>query len=411
MTLSMAVSNVPVQAENWPEFRGPTGQGHSTAKGLPLRWSTTENVRWKVDIQGKGWSSPIVVRGRIYLTTAVSRKTGNGNNQSLRALCLDAASGITRWDVEVFVQDGEAAERIHRENSHASPTPVSDGKHLFVHFGTHGTACLTLDGEIVWKTRELKYNQRHGNGGSPVLVDDVLVVSCDGADVQFVVALDRKNGRIRWKKDRPQTEQTRTKFAFSTPLVIRVNGKKQIISTGAYLVVAYDPSDGREIWLVRHNGYSVVPRPVFGHGLVYISTSFTRASLLAIRPDGHGDVTDTHVAWRISNAAPHTPSMLLVGRELYFITDGGGVASCVDAVTGKVHWSKRIGGNYWASPLFADGKIYFQSKQGDTTVIKPGTEFVELARNGLNAVTFASYAVADSALLIRTDRHLYRIQN
>jgi len=399
-----------VRSEDWREFRGPTGQGHSLAKNLPVSWSDRENVTWAVDIPGEGWSSPILVGDRIFVTTAVgSSDDPDSRNRSLRTICLQAGSGETLWDVEVFQQQHDSTSRIHGKNSHASPTPISDGEFVFVHFGTNGTACLTLDGKIVWKNRDVVYEPRHGSGGSPVFADDLIVVSCDGYDVQFVVALDRKNGDIRWKKERPATEVVK-RFAFSTPLVIEVGGQKQIISTGANSVVAYDPADGSEIWMVKHPGYSVVPRPVYAHGLVFICTSFDRSHLLAIRPDGAGDVTDTHVAWQTARAVPHTPSLLVIGDDLYAISDKG-IASCLDAASGEVRWTERVGGNFSASPLYADGRIYLLSEEGEATIIEPGSEYVEVARNNVNARTLASYAVVDSALLVRTESQLLRIEN
>lgn len=396
-------------AENWPEFRGPTGQGHSSVADLPTRWSPTENVVWKAAIPGKGWSSPIVWNGRIYLTTAVPLGLGAGpaSDQSLRALCIDGNSGEILWNMELFRQDADATEPIHQKNSHASPTPVTDGEHLYVHFGTQGTACLTLDGETVWSTRELKYEPRHGGGGSPVLVEDLLVVSCDGMDRQFIVALERTTGEIRWKTDRPEYGES-SRFSFTTPLVIDVDGRQQIVSPASDLVIAYDPEDGSEIWRVRYKGYSVIPRPVYANRLVYVSTSFNNPVLLAIRPTGRGDVTDTHVEWKLTKGAPHTPSMLLSGQELYCVSDKG-IATCLDARTGEVHWQERIGGNYSASPLLAGDRIYLQSESGETTIIAASREFKEIARNSLNGATLASPAVIGSDLLIRTDEHLYQI--
>lgn len=399
---------VAVRGDEWTEFRGPTGQGHSPAKGLPGEWSRTKNVRWSVDVAGEGWSSPIVYKGKIYLTSAVAPEGARGNDRSLRTVCFDADTGKELWNKEVFKQSDSSTQRIHRKNSHASPTPVTDGKHVFVHFGTQGTACLTFDGKIVWKMRELKYRPQHGNGGSPVLVDGVLIVSCDGSDVQFVAALDARTGKLRWKKDRPPINRRR-KFSFTTPLVIQVGGKKQVVSPGTNLVVAYEPKTGREIWRVNYTGYSVIPRPVYAHGLLFISTSYNRPTLMAIRPTGTGDVTNTHVAWSTDRGAPHTPSALVVGDELYIVSDRG-VATCLDAKTGKVHWSQRLGGNYSASPVFADGKIYFQSEQGDTTVIAPGKAYKKLAKNSLGERTLASYAIADGAIFLRTAARLYRIQ-
>ena len=396
-------------AEDWTEFRGPTGQGHASAVGLPLHWSETENVAWSVPVPGLGWSSPVVVDDRIYLTTAVPRGGGEPTKQSLRALCLDAGTGHEMWNVEVFAQDGTRTPRIHNKNSHASATPLIDGKRLFVHFGTEGTACLSLSGESIWTTRELKYSPVHGNGGSPVLADDVLIVNCDGSDLQFVAALEKQTGEIRWKKSRIVLQPN--KFAFGTPLLIDVDGQPQLISPGTDVVTAYDPHDGREIWSVNYDGYSIIPRPVFGHGLVFICTGYDRPSILAIRPDGTGNVTITHVAWQVHHGAPHTPSLLLVGDELYSVSDRGGVALCLDARTGKQHWQERLGGSYSASPLYADGRIYFQSEKGVTTVIEASTEFHELAKNVLPGRTLASFAVADRALLIRTDERLYRVED
>ena len=396
---------IAAAGENWTEFRGPTGQGHSTAVGLPLRWNETSNVRWKTEIPGRGWSSPIVWNGRVYLTTAVP---GADGKESLRTLCLDASSGQILWNVEVFpLEDGPRA-RMHQKNSQASPTPVTDGRHLFVHFGTQGTACLTLDGETVWKTRELEFEPQHGSGSSPVLVDELLVATCDGSDVQFVVALAQSSGKIRWKKERPPAQEIK-KFSFSTPLVIEVAGRKQIVSPGAHQVVAYDPAGGEEIWRVRYHGYSLVPRPVYGHGLIFLSTGYDKPQLLAIRPDGRGDVTETHVAWKTDRGAPNTPSPLLIGDDLYFISDLG-IATCANAKTGEVRWTHRVGGNHSASPLSADGKVFFQSEKGETIVIQPGSRYEELARSQLKASTLASLAVEGRALLLRTENALFRIE-
>lgn len=405
--LGFAVTSA--SAGDWAEFRGPTGQGHADGSKLPTEWSSTKNVAWKQEIPGLGWSSPIVVGDRIFLTTAVPTGDGDKKDQSLRAMSLSVATGKPIWDTEVFLIDAQTIGRIHGKNSHASPTPVSDGKHLFVHFGTHGTACLTLDGKIVWQNRELKYVPQHGSGGSPILVDDMLVVSCDGANTMFVVALDKATGQIRWRTTREH--KNGTKFSFGTPLLIEVNGEKQIVSPGTFHVASYRPKDGQEIWRVDYGqGYSVIPRPVFGHGLVFVSSSYDTPTLLAIKPDGKGNVTETHVAWKVTGKTmPHTPSPLLVGEDLYVVGDGG-VATCFKATTGEQVWQDRVGGNYSASPLFADGKIYLQSEQGDGIVLQPGSKYEVLATNPLEPRTFASYAVADGALFIRTEKQLYRIQ-
>lgn len=393
------------RADDWPEFRGPTGQGHYAGKSLPVEWSATKNVVWKQPIPGKGWSSPIVWKGRIYLTSAIQIP---GNKElSLQALCLDAHQGKLIWQTEVFRPDSSKSPRIHKKNSPASPTPLTDGKQLYVHFGHQGTAALDLDGKIVWRNTELGYMPIHGNGGSPILVGDRLIFSCDGFDKQFVVALDRASGKVVWKTDRKS--EAFKKFSFSTPLAISVNGKTQIVSPTSDAVVTYDAAEGKELWRAKYDGYSVVPRPVHGHGMVFLSSGYDRPSLLAIRVDGVGEVTASHVAWSVTKGAPHTPSPLLVGDELYLVSDLG-IASCLDARTAKVHWQERVDGNFSASPLLADGKIYLQSEEGVTTVLRAGKNFARLATNVLNERTLASLAAVDGAIYLRTEGHLYRIE-
>jgi outer membrane protein assembly factor BamB len=387
---------VTARAEDWPEFRGPTGQGHSSEKGLPLDWSETRHVVWKTDIPGSGWSSPVVGGGRVWMTTAV-----NARGTSLRALAYDLDTGRLVVNTEVAKASGPL---LNPKNTLASPTPILDGDRVYVHFGADGTAALTTTGEIVWKNR-FSYESQHGNGGSPALYNDLLIISCDGADTAFVVALDKATGKVRWKTYRRQPYDQ----AYSTPLVVRVGEKDQIVSVGAYRAAAYDPQSGKEIWRVGYaDGFSNVPRPVFGHGLVFIATGFNTPSLIAVRPDGTGDVTRSHIAWTMTRAAPLTPSPVLVGNELYVVNDVG-ILSCLDARTGELRWIQRIGGNYSASPVFADGRIYFQSEEGVTTVIEPGRTFRKLATNTLDEPTLASMAVSDGSVFIRTEKHLYRI--
>ena len=381
----------------WPEFRGPTGQGHSAERGVPLAWSESQNVRWKSAVPGRGWSSPAVANGRVWVTTAVGR-----DDVSLRALAFDIESGRTMVDVEVFRLKRPAP--MNPKNSRASPTPIVDGDRVYVHYGADGTAALTAVGEVVWKTK-LGYESQHGNGGSPVLYGDLLIVSCDGSDSAYVVALDKRTGKVRWRTWRRQPWDQ----AYSTPLVIRVGDRDELVSVGAYRAAAYDPASGKEIWRVSYaDGFSNVPRPVYGHGLVYIATGFQEPTLIAVRADGAGDVTKTHIAWTLRRGAPLTPSPLLVGDELYVVSDGG-IASCLDAVTGEARWIQRLGGGYSASPIFADGRIYFLSEEGVATIIAPGREFKVLAINRLNGDALGSMAVAAGSIFIRTDSFLYRI--
>jgi outer membrane protein assembly factor BamB len=402
--LLIAGASVLAQAEDWPQFRGPTGQGHTTERGLPLEWNETNNIIWKSPVPGLGWSSPAVANGRVWLTTVVESKERRGRvSASLRALAYDVATGRELVNVEVFRLDD--AGYVNPKNSRASPTPIVDGDRVYVHFGAEGTAAVSTSGEILWTTH-LRYESQHGNGGSPTLYRDLLIVNCDGNGGEaYVIALDTATGKTRWKTSRRRPADQ----AYSTPLVITVDQQDQLVSVGAYRAAAYEPLTGQEIWRVSYgDGFSNVPRPVFGQGLVFIATGFQTPSLLAVRPDGKGDVTRTHVAWTITRGAPYTPSPLLVGNDLYYVSDTG-VLSLADAMSGQIVWQQRLGGNYSASPVFADGRIYFQSEEGVTTVIAPGREFKRLAVNRLDGATLASMAVSNGSFYIRSQSHLYRI--
>jgi outer membrane protein assembly factor BamB len=410
--LLIAVLPSSVLGGDWTEFRGPSRQGLSDAVGLPLTWSESQNVAWKVPVPGTAWSSPVVQDGLIYLTTAVGIGEGERPPQSLRVLCLEAASGRTVWDVEAFRQPGGERIEIHQKNSHASPTPIVEEDRLYVHFGPHGTACLnTADGAILWETRELEYKPTHGTGGSPALAGDLLIICCDGHDVQYVAGLDKENGEVRWKT--PRDTSPAKGFSFCTPIVIEAAGRSQAVCPGSDAVFAYDPATGEEIWRVRYEGgYSVVPRPVAGNGLVYVCSGFGDGRLMAVDPAGTGDITDSHVRWTLKRGVPKSPSVLLVEQTIFMVDDQG-IATCVDALTGEVHWTQRLGGKFSASPIHAQGRIYCQDEAGTTVVFRAAREYEELARNVLadGERTFASFAVVDDALLLRSEKHLYRIEN
>lgn len=393
-------------AGDWPEFRGPTGQGISGATNIPIHWSATNNVVWKIVIPGEGWSSPVLASGRLYLTTAT---TASGAGQpSLRALCVNAGDGRILWDVEVLQPEPGVAQTHHQKNGISSPTPIVRADRLYVHFGHMGTAALDLAGKVLWRQTDLKYPPTHGNGGSPALLGDRLLFSCDGTKDPFVAALDANTGAVLWKT--PRNTPAAKQFSFSTPLAIEVDGATQIISAGSGFVGGYDPKDGREIWRARYGeGYSVVTRPVFAHGLLFVSSSYDRPVLYAIKPAGaSGDVTATNVAWSHAKGVPNTPSPAVVGDELYFVSDAG-VATCLEARTGKVHWSERLGGGFSASPIVAEGRIYFQNEEGIGYVVKAGKTFDLLATNELAERTLASPAVMDNALFLRSQSHLWRI--
>lgn len=383
--------------ESWPAFRGPHSNGHAPVQQMPrLNWDESTNIRWKAPIPGLGWSSPTIADGRVWLTTA------KDDGRSLHLLEIGLTDGKIIKDIAVFPENKPTS--IHQKNSHASPTPIVDGNRVFVHFGTYGTACVSTDGEVKWRNRDLIYNHRHGPGGSPILVRDQLVINCDGTDKQFVVSLDAETGTIRWKADRQGP------MAYSTPLWIHEDGLDQIVSTGGNQVVAYRPDNGEVIWRMRYVGYSCVPQPVYGHGLVFVCSSYDTPYLYAIRPTGTGDVTDSHVAWKMSKGAPHNPTPLLVGDELYVVSDRG-ILSCLDAKTGESHWQQRLGGNFSASPLLVGGVILFLNEEGIATIVEPNKKkFVEKGINKLPGRTLATPAVADGALFLRTDTTLYCIE-
>jgi len=402
------VLSVSTARADWPQFRGPTAQGHADGK-LPTEWAADKNVTWKVPVAGKGWSSPVIVGGRIYLTTAVPSSEEKDANQSLRAVALDAKTGTNVWDVEVFNQDGKTAPKIHSKNSHASATPFVDGDRVYIHFGHQGIACLkTSDGSVVWKNQELKYSPVHGNGGSPMIYEDKVIFSRDGPDQREVLALDKMTGKVIWQFKR--TQPAKKSFSFCTPLAIVVNGTPMIVAQGSDVINGLDPKTGKELWAVTYEGYSIVPRPVFGHGLIFVSTSYDTASLLAIKVEPNGPGFKAEIAWKSTKHAPHNPSPLIVGDELYTVSDAG-FASCYDAKTGKVHWQERIPGTYSSSLVYASGFIYLQNETGSGVVLKAGTTFEGVAVNKLDGRSLASYAVDGNALFIRLDSHLFRIES
>lgn len=387
----------------WPEFRGPTAQGQSTATGLPTEWSRTQNIVWRTETEGRAWSSPIVANGKIFLTDA----TEKGSKLLLHVLALDAATGKALWNTQVLEQKNVDALKMHKKNSHASPSAIWQDGRIYAHFGHHGTACVDEAGKLLWTTQENSYAPVHGTGGSPVIVDDLLIFNADAAASPSVIALDKNTGKTRWKVAR--SSEASRKFSFCTPLVIEVNGQKQVISPGSGVVQALNPADGSEIWRVNYGqGYSVVPRPIFAHGLIFLSTGYDKPIAYAIKPDGKGDVTDTHVAWTSDKRIPHNPSMVVVGDELYMLADNG-LLSCRDAKTGTVHYEERVLGPSSASLLAADGRIYAIDEQGKSAVITPGKTLQVIATSDLNEKTLASMAVCDNDLLIRTEKALYRI--
>jgi outer membrane protein assembly factor BamB len=389
----------------WPQFRGPQGDGVSAATGVPLSWNATSNVAWKIEVPGRGWSSPVLAHGRIYLTSALP--SGGSNQVSLVALAFDAASGKPAWQTTIFPPSTNALP-VHAKNSHASPTPLVDGDRIYVHFGPRGSACLDLDGRVQWTNTSLVFDPKHGNGGSPILVNGRLIFTCDGTEDPFIAALNASTGELAWRT--PRQAITTRKFSFGTPTAITVDGSIQVISPASGCAAAYDPVDGREIWRIRHDGYSVIPKPVFGHGLVYLGTGFNTPIALAIRPNGTGDVTESHTAWSLKRGAGQTPSFLLDGDELFMLSDNG-ILTCANAKTGEIYYQERACGQSSSSPILADGRIYLLDEQGLGVVVARGREFKKLSENPIGERALASYAVTDGSLFIRSESHLYSIRS
>ncbi len=392
---------------DWPQFRGPDGQGHSEEEGIPIHWSEEKNVAWKSVFPGEGLSSPVIAGNQIWMTSA------KDDGKSLHAICFDKTSGQLLHDVEVLQTNDPGPH--HKTNGFASPTPVLDGKNVYVHFGPHGTVCLDTAGKIIWKNTEFKYIAFQGAGSSPILHEDLLILTCDGTDNQFLAALDKRTGKTRWKQPRAHLEAAAkkraiAKMAYSTPLIQSINGVPQLVSTGSDHVAAYDLKTGKEIWWMPYDGFSLVGRPSYGNGLFYIVGSIAQDHfcVFALLP-GKGQLREDQIVWQRSKGIAHVPSPLLVGQELYVI-DNGGVAACVDALTGKEHWRERLGGNYDASPIVVRDHIYFCNRDGKTTVLSAGKEFKTLATNQLDGTLRASPAVDDGALFLRSDTHLYRIE-
>lgn len=417
---ALAVAATAPAADNWPAFRGH-GDGTSDAKG-PTEWSEAKNVRWKMPIHGRGWSSPVVWGDQVWVTTADEVRTGKPKpvpgkgglstdieKVTFAAVCVDRTSGKVVHDVALAAEANPAF--AHDFNSYASPTPVVEVGRVYAHFGSHGTWCLdTATGKPVWERRDLACDHHRGPGSSPIVWQNLLILIFDGFDVQYVVALDKATGKTVWKKDRAiryKTDDGDYKKAYATGRVLEVGGKPQLVCPSAEQTVAYDPATGAELWRLTHGGMNGSARPVAGHGLLYLTSGHTR-QLLAVKEGVAGAVPKDAVGWQKEKIVPTRSSLLLLGELLVMVSDDG-IASCLDAKTGKVYWSERLGGEYTASPVAAGGFLYFPNQSGKTTVVKAAKEYEPVAVNELAAGCMASPAVAGDALFLRTKTHLYCI--
>jgi outer membrane protein assembly factor BamB len=402
--LLFAACPIARAGEIWPQFRGIDGQGISDAKGVPIEWSETKNVKWKLPIQGKAWSSPVVWHNQVWVTNATE------NGKELSVLKIDRTTGKVLLDKVVF--HIAQPQFCYPFNSYASSTPAIEEDRIYVHYGSHGTACLdTATGATLWTRQDLPCNHHRGAGSSPILFDNLLFINFDGFDLQYVVALDKTTGESVWKRDRDidyGTSDGDAKKAYGTPLVIDVAGRPLLISPAAAGTTAYDPLTGDVVWRVRHGGMNAASPPLFGHGLLFLNTADGGFREFAVRPDGQGDLTDK-VLWKQQQAMPSRCAPLLVGDLLFMINEMG-ILSCLDAMTGEIVWRQRLGGKYSASPVYADGHLYFSSEEGEFAVVAASSDYKLLATNQLDDGCMASPAIAGKAIFIRTKKSLYRIE-
>lgn len=416
-------------ADQWPQWGGPRGDGHAEGQRPPVSWSERSNVLWRTEIPGRGWSSPVIHGDQVWMTTALEtaakpedrerRLKGNTGDQPLTlldrvellAVAVDKDTGKLLHRVPLLTE--KEPQAIHDLNSYASPTPVIEEGRLYCHFGTFGTVAVdTSAGRILWTNTSLRIQHENGPGSSPVLWKDRLIFHMDGSDQQYVVALDKHTGKVAWRSDRSgkMRDHPQLRKSYATPLLLPVDGREQLISEASDWLYAYDPASGKELWKLSFgvSGFSQSARAVAGLGRIFLSTGFMRPEMLAI------DTTKSatpEIAWRYAKGAPTMVSPILIGEEIYFVSDSGGMLTCLDARSGTEHYRERLGGNYSASPIFADGRLYLSSREGTTTVIHPGKVFKAIARNTLDGRIMTTPALAHNALFLRTDKALYRIQD
>ena len=393
---------------DWPDWRGPTEDGHTGATGLPLHWSETENIAWKTGIHDLGLSTPVIRGKQIWLTTA--KKDGT----VLYAVCVDLDSGKVVYDIPVFHE--EKPQHINPNNSYATPSAVIGAGRVYVHYGTFGTACIdTGTGKVLWQRTDLNCEHMQGPASSPILFENMVIVDVEGTDKQFIAALDKKTGDTVWLYNRPRDLYDAGLAgvylkSYQTPVIVNVAGTPQLVSNGALLVTGHNPRTGKEIWRARYRDDSTISRIVAGDGLLFVNTGGSpgKTQLWAIREGGTGDITDSDVVWKMTEDCPHESSPVLVGDLLYTLSDLGALI-CTEAKTGKQLWTEHLKGRFSSSLLAAGDRIYFSDKKGKTTVMAAGREYRELAVNQLDGDLWASPAVAGNSLVFRTKTHLYRI--
>ncbi len=414
--LMLAVFSRPSQGA-WPEFRGPDRNGFIDGASLPVEWSEEKNLAWKKPIHGHGWSTPAILEGKVWLTTA----TEDGSKMSV--ICLNETNGETLLD-RVLITNDNPEPLANPINTYASSSPAVEEGRVYVHFGSYGTFCLdTVTYEILWQRRDLTASHWRGPASSVTLWKDKLILTLEGADQQYHVALDKQTGKTLWRRDRstnyndvdPKTGRPANsgdmRKAFGTPIFVEIDGATQMVSAGAKACWAYDPESGEELWSVHYGEHSVSSRPVYSKelGMIFINTGLGKAQVWAIRADAdaRGEIADTHKVWEMIKRTPKRSSPVLVGDLLFWANDG--VISCIDARTGEPHWQERAGGEYSAS-MISDGKhVYFFDEEGLCTVTRATAAFEVVAENDLDDGGLASPAASDGSLFVRSRTHLYRI--
>lgn len=401
------------QNENWSHFRGSELNGISLAANPPVSWNDTLYVTWKTNLEGKGWSSPVVFGDQIWLTTAAAEGT------RMSAVCIDISSGTILHDRVLFTPVD--IESKHAINTYATPTPCIEDGFVYVHFGTYGTACLrTSDGKVVWQRTDLNCTHVQGPGSSPILYKDLLILHLEGTDVQYLVALNKRTGETVWKTHRPEPLYEPLapigKKAYITPLIVRVKDRDLLISNGSAVCMAYDPDTGEEVWRVVQGIDSSIAMPIAENGMVYFFPGFvnapeggTHTELLAVNPDGKGDITATHVVWR--HKFPSLQLLTPVIKDgLIYMVDTRNNLLCLDALSGAELYSRKMTAKYNASPIIAAGLVYFTSVRGETLVLREGRQLEVVAENKLPGEVFATPAILRNTILMRTDNALYCIR-
>jgi outer membrane protein assembly factor BamB len=380
---------------DWPGWRGPRGDGSTEETAFPLRWSATENVKWKAPIPGTGHSSPIVSRGRVFVTTCIE------SEKKRVLLCLDRADGRVMWERVLLVAP---LEKKHKLNSYASSTPAADGGRVYVTFYDEPRMrvyCYDFAGNKLWEKSPGEFHSVHGFCSSPVLYKDLVIVNGDQDAEAFIVALDKKTGEERWRIDRPNRLRS-----YCPPVVGEVAGKPQMVLTGSKCVASYDPDTGKQLWIVDGPTEQFVSSVVFHRGIVFLTAGFPERWVMAIDPTGRGNVTKTHVLWSKKNDGGYVPSPVAYDGHFYLVTDEG-MASCWDAKTGKPAWHERLGGHHSGSGVVAGGHVYFTDDNGVTFVLKASPEFEPVARNPIGEHCYSSPAFSDGEIFLRGERHLF----